>query len=230
MNVESRDQDWLLRCRPLCAARLLDPRAGEVHGKKLVYLDNAASAQKPNHVLERHEQFRGETSEYANVHRGVPYLADAATEGCVEAREPVRKFLNAGHPERDDLHPRRHRGDEPRRRRHGSRARSRQRRGDRRLRDRAPLQHRAVAFPPRTPRRRDPVGAVNDLGSFWTPTLSRRMIGPRTKLVAISHMSNVLGRGNVARRRSSATTTAREFRLRRRGSRARCMALSTSRR
>ena len=65
----------------------------QVHGKPLVYLDNAASAQKPKAVLDRlHQAY---TSEYANVHRGLHYLANAATEGYEGAREKVRAFLNA---------------------------------------------------------------------------------------------------------------------------------------
>ena len=67
---------------------------GTVYGKPLVYLDNAASAQKPRVVLERLE--RAYTSEYANVHRGLHYLANAATEAYEGAREKVRAFLNAG--------------------------------------------------------------------------------------------------------------------------------------
>ncbi len=65
----------------------------EVYGKQLVYLDNAASAQKPKAVLDRmrHAYER----EYANVHRGLHYLANAATEGYEGARETVAKFLNA---------------------------------------------------------------------------------------------------------------------------------------
>ncbi len=69
----------------------------QVHGKPLVYLDNAASAQKPKAVLDRLQQ--AYTSEYANVHRGLHYLANAATEGYEGAREKVRAFLNAGRPE-----------------------------------------------------------------------------------------------------------------------------------
>ncbi|QWG14632.1 cysteine desulfurase [Bradyrhizobium sediminis] len=66
----------------------------QVHGKPLVYLDNAASAQKPKAVLDRLTQ--AYTSEYANVHRGLHYLANAATEGYEGAREKVAGFLNAG--------------------------------------------------------------------------------------------------------------------------------------
>src|SRR6202161_2233370 len=67
------------------------------HGKPLVYLDNAASAQKPKAVLDRIQQ--AYTSEYANVHRGLHYLANAATEAYEGAREKVRAFLNAARAE-----------------------------------------------------------------------------------------------------------------------------------
>jgi cysteine desulfurase/selenocysteine lyase len=64
-----------------------------VYGKPLVYLDNAASAQKPRQVLDAMRDFA--TSEYANVHRGVHFLSATATERYEAARETVRKFLNA---------------------------------------------------------------------------------------------------------------------------------------
>jgi cysteine desulfurase / selenocysteine lyase len=63
------------------------------YGKPLVYLDNAASAQKPRAVLDRLRY--AYEHEYANVHRGLHYLANAATEGYEAARESVRRFLNA---------------------------------------------------------------------------------------------------------------------------------------
>lgn len=66
-----------------------------VYGKPLVYLDNAASAQKPQAVLDRMNQ--AYTSEYSNVHRGMHYLANAATEGYEGARQRVANFLNARH-------------------------------------------------------------------------------------------------------------------------------------
>jgi cysteine desulfurase/selenocysteine lyase len=68
-----------------------------VYGKPLVYLDNAASAQKPHAVLDRIE--RAYTQEYANVHRGLHYLANAATEAYEGARETVRAFINAARTE-----------------------------------------------------------------------------------------------------------------------------------
>lgn len=65
-----------------------------IHGKPLVYLDNAASAQKPVQVLDaiRHAY----EAEYSNVHRGLHFLANAATEAYEGAREITRAFLNAG--------------------------------------------------------------------------------------------------------------------------------------
>jgi cysteine desulfurase/selenocysteine lyase len=69
----------------------------QVYGKPLVYLDNAASAQKPQVVLDRIQQ--AYTSEYANVHRGLHFLANAATEAYEGAREKVRSFLNAARSE-----------------------------------------------------------------------------------------------------------------------------------
>jgi cysteine desulfurase/selenocysteine lyase len=69
----------------------------QVYGKPLVYLDNAASAQKPKAVLDRLTQ--AYTSEYANVHRGLHYLANAATEAYEGARDKVAAFLNAGRRE-----------------------------------------------------------------------------------------------------------------------------------
>ena len=69
----------------------------KVYGKPLVYLDNAASAQKPQAVLDR--LTHAYTHEYANVHRGLHYLANAATEGYEGAREKVRAFINAARAE-----------------------------------------------------------------------------------------------------------------------------------
>jgi cysteine desulfurase / selenocysteine lyase len=69
----------------------------EVYGKKLVYLDNAASAQKPEVVIEAMSGLMREN--YSNVHRGLHYLANASTEAYEAARESARRFLNAAHLE-----------------------------------------------------------------------------------------------------------------------------------
>jgi cysteine desulfurase/selenocysteine lyase len=71
----------------------------EVYGKPLVYLDNAASAQKPKAVLDRLE--KAYTGEYANVHRGLHYLANEATEAYAGARDKVMYFLTA--PRREEV-------------------------------------------------------------------------------------------------------------------------------
>jgi cysteine desulfurase/selenocysteine lyase len=64
-----------------------------VHGKPLVYLDNGASAQKPQAVIDA--VTHAYSNEYANVHRGLHFLSNAATDAYEGAREIVRRFLNA---------------------------------------------------------------------------------------------------------------------------------------
>ncbi len=64
-----------------------------VHGKPLVYLDNAATTQKPQAVIERLSRYYRE--ENANIHRGVHTLSVDATEAYDEARERVQRFINA---------------------------------------------------------------------------------------------------------------------------------------
>ena len=72
------------------------PILGEtVYDKKLVYLDNGASAQKPRAVIDRLS--RVYKTEYANVHRGVHYMSQKATEAMEGAREKARAFINAEH-------------------------------------------------------------------------------------------------------------------------------------
>ncbi|MFS2038595.1 cysteine desulfurase [Agrobacterium tumefaciens] len=66
----------------------------EVYGKPLVYLDNGASAQKPQVVIDAVSH--AYSNEYANVHRGLHFLSNAATDAYEAAREKVRRFLNAG--------------------------------------------------------------------------------------------------------------------------------------
>jgi len=67
--------------------------AREVYGKPLVYLDNGASAQKPQAVIDA--VTKAYSLEYANVHRGLHYLSNTATDNYEAAREKVRRFLNA---------------------------------------------------------------------------------------------------------------------------------------
>jgi len=67
--------------------------ARRVHGKPLVYLDNAATTQKPQQVIDRLVRYYGE--ENANIHRGVHLLSVEATDAYDETRAAVRRFLNA---------------------------------------------------------------------------------------------------------------------------------------
>lgn len=67
----------------------------QVYGKPLIYLDNAATTQKPLCVIESITE--AYTNVNANVHRGVHFLSQRATEQYEEARETVRRFINARH-------------------------------------------------------------------------------------------------------------------------------------
>lgn len=65
----------------------------EVHGKPLVYLDNAASSQRPRQVIEAISRYY--EHDHANVHRGVHTLSQRATDAYEGARDKVRRFINA---------------------------------------------------------------------------------------------------------------------------------------
>jgi cysteine desulfurase/selenocysteine lyase len=65
----------------------------QVSGKPLVYLDNAASAQMPQQVIDRIVRYQ--TAEHSNIHRAVHYLSELATKEYEEARVKVQHFLNA---------------------------------------------------------------------------------------------------------------------------------------
>src|SRR6186713_1412857 len=161
----------------------------QVYGKPLVYLDNAASAQKPKSVLDRLTQ--AYTSEYSNVHRGLHYLANAATEGYEGAREKVRAFLNAKRPEeivftrnatealnlvaatfgRDRIQP----GDEI---------------------VLSIMEHHSNIVPWHFLREHHGAvikwAPVDEDGNFLIDEFEK-LLTPRTKLVAMTHMSNALG-------------------------------------
>jgi cysteine desulfurase / selenocysteine lyase len=69
----------------------------QVNGKPLVYLDNAATSQKPQVVIDT--MMRYYQSENSNIHRGVHYLSERATQAYEKARDKVREFLNAAYRE-----------------------------------------------------------------------------------------------------------------------------------
>ena len=82
-----------VRFDPLKARADFPILAREVHGQPLIYLDSAASAQKPSQVIDAVRMAYSE--EYANVHRGAYYLSETATANYESARETVKTFLNA---------------------------------------------------------------------------------------------------------------------------------------
>ena len=161
----------------------------QVYGKPLVYLDSGASAQKPQAVIDAVSN--AYANEYANVHRGLHFLSNAATDAYEAAREKVRSFLNAGS------------GDEIVFTRNTTEAINTVAYGwgmpnigegdDICL---TIMEHHSNIVPWHFIRERQ--GArlnwvpVADDGSFSIEDFERTLT-PRTKLVAITHMSNVLG-------------------------------------
>ncbi|MBI3435174.1 MAG: cysteine desulfurase [Proteobacteria bacterium] len=163
--------------------------ATQVYGKPLVYLDNAASAQKPLAVLERMQQ--AYTSEYANVHRGLHYLANTATEAYEGAREKVRAFINAARAE-EIVFTRN--ATEAINLVAATFARERIAPGDEIVL--SILEHHSNIVPWHFLRERHGAvirwAPVDDAGNFLLDAFEK-LLGPRTKMVAITHMSNVLG-------------------------------------
>jgi len=163
--------------------------AMSVYGKPLVYLDNAASAQKPQSVLDR--LTKAYTYEYANVHRGLHYLANEATEAYEGAREKVRAFVNAARTEEIIFT------------RNATEAinlvaytfgRERIKEGDEIVL--SIMEHHSNIVPWHFLRER--YGAVikwapvDDEGNFLFDEFEK-LLSPRTKMVAITQMSNALG-------------------------------------
>ena len=166
-----------------------------IYGRPLVYLDNAASAQKPRQVLDTMNGFA--TSEYANVHRGVHFLSAAATERYEQARETVRRFLNAAHTDEIVFTKG---GTEAINLVAYSFAAPRLQAGDEIVL--TVMEHHSNIVPWHFLRERQGVVLrwvdVADDGSFDLKALDAA-IGPKTKLVAVAHMSNVLGTLNPIR-------------------------------
>jgi cysteine desulfurase/selenocysteine lyase len=161
----------------------------EVNGKPLVYLDNGASAQKPQVVIDA--VTRAYAMEYANVHRGLHYLSNLATDKYEASRRIIARFLNAasedeivfttGTTEGINLvsyawaAPRLQAGDEI---------------------VLSVMEHHANIVPWHFLRERQGVvlkWVEVDANGDLDPQAVLDAIGPRTKLVAVTHMSNVLG-------------------------------------
>src|SRR5438045_9487302 len=160
-----------------------------VYGKPLVYLDNAASAQKPKAVLDRIQH--AYTAEYANVHRGLHYLANAATEAYEGAREKVRGFLNAARPE-EIIFTRN--ATEAINLVATSFGRERIKAGDEIVL--SIMEHHSNIVPWHFLRERQGAvikwAPVDDEGNFLIDEFEK-LLSPRSKMVAITQMSNMLG-------------------------------------
>src|SRR3954464_5733658 len=163
--------------------------AMQVYGKPLVYLDNAASAQKPKAVLDRIQQ--AYTSEYSNVHRGLHYLANAATEGYEGAREKVRAFINA--PRSEEIIFTRN-ATEAINLVAYSFGRERIKAGDEIVI--SIMEHHSNIVPWHFLRERHGAvikwAPVDEDGNFLLDEFEK-LLTPRTRLVAMTHMSNALG-------------------------------------
>ncbi len=161
----------------------------EIYGHPLVFLDSAASAQKPRAVIDavRHCYER----EYANIHRGVYYLSERATEAYEGAREKVRGLLNAAEAREIVLL------------RGATEAINlvAQTWGRANLKPRdevvvSHMEHHSNLVPWQM--LRDEIGIVlrvapiGDDGAFLLDEFEK-LLGPRTKLVAVTHASNALG-------------------------------------
>ncbi|MFC6488693.1 cysteine desulfurase [Nitratireductor sp. GCM10026969] len=163
--------------------------AREIYGKPLVYLDNGASAQKPQVVIDA--VTHAYSSEYANVHRGLHFLSNAATEAYEKARETVRRFLNA--PSVEEIVFTKSATEAINTVAYGY-AMPRIGEGDEIVL--SVMEHHSNIVPWHFLRERQGAklvwAPVDDEGTFHLEEFEK-CLTDRTKLVAITHMSNVLG-------------------------------------
>jgi len=166
-----------------------------VHGRPLVYLDSAASGQKPRAVID--EVARFDSEDYANIHRGVHALSQRATQAFEGARDKVRGFLNAAESKEIIL---------------GSGttgainlvahsfARPRLGRGDEILI--TTMEHHSNIVPWQMVCQETGavlrVAPINDAGELLVDELEA-LLGARTKLLSLAHVSNALGTVNPVR-------------------------------
>jgi cysteine desulfurase/selenocysteine lyase len=160
----------------------------EVYGKPLIYLDNGASAQKPRAVLDAVDH--AYKMEYANVHRGMHYLSNAATAKYENARETVRRFLNAAST--DEIIFTRNVTDAINL--VASSFGAAFRKGDEIVL--SIMEHHSNIVPWHFHRERTGCvlrwAPISDSGEFLLEEFEK-LLNPRTRLVAITQMSNVLG-------------------------------------
>jgi cysteine desulfurase/selenocysteine lyase len=160
-----------------------------VYDRPLVYLDNAASAQKPNQVIEAELSVYRE--EYANIHRGPHFLSELTTARFEEARNKVCAFLKAKHP-REIIFTRN--ATEAINLVAASYGRRFLEAGDEIIL--SELEHHANIVPWQMLRAEKgiviKVAPITDEGEFQLDEFAK-LLGPKTRLVSISHMSNALG-------------------------------------
>ena len=163
----------------------------EVHGRPLVYLDSAASAQKPQAVIDA--MVRTMTHSYANVHRGIHTLGNEATEAYEGARSAVARFINAAGPHEVVFT----KGGTEAINLVASSFAGRFGPGDEIVL--TEMEHHANLVPWRMLADRTGVTLryipVTDDGALDMDAY-RALLGPRTRMVALVHMSNVLGTVN----------------------------------
>jgi cysteine desulfurase/selenocysteine lyase len=161
----------------------------KIHGKPLVYLDNAATAQKPRAMIERIS--RAYTHECANIHRGVHWLSATATQSFTHARAKVAAWINA--PDADSCIFTRGATEAINLVAH-SWSEQHLQAGDEVII--SALEHHANIVPWQLACARH--GAtlraipMDERGALDQEAY-RRLLGPKTRMVAISHMSNALG-------------------------------------
>ncbi len=167
----------------------------KVHGKPLVYLDNAATSQKPMAVLDAEQRFY--RTDCSNIHRGVHTLSERATRAYEDARVKVQRFINAaesreiifvrGTTEAINLVA-------------NTYGRKRVQAGDEILI--SAMEHHSNIVPwqilceEKGARLR--VAPINDRGEILWDEFEK-LLGPRTRLVSVAHVSNVLGTVNPVR-------------------------------
>lgn len=170
--------------------------AREVHRKPLVYLDNAATTQKPQRVIDA--MIRYYTAENSNIHRGVHTLSEQATESYEQSRATVQRFLNAADP-REIIFVR------------GATeginlvaqtwGRANVSHGDEIVI--SAMEHHSNIVPWQILCEQQGanlrIAPVNDAGELIFDEFEK-LLGPKTKLVAIAHVSNALGTVNPVRK------------------------------
>ncbi|MGH8332819.1 MAG: SufS family cysteine desulfurase [Pseudomonas sp.] len=176
--------------------RMFPILAQQIYGKPLIYLDSAATSQKPLAVIEAMSRFF--LQENANVHRGVHYLSVRATEEYEKARAKVQGFLNAEHVEEIVFVRGTTEAVNLVAQTYGK---TQVRAGDEVLI--SAMEHHSNIVPWQMlceqAGARLRVAPIDDAGELRLDELER-LIGPRTRLVAVTHVSNVLGTINPIRR------------------------------